>query len=156
VVVDSTYLLPSLGISVKGLEAEDIQHISKYGGKVEYCYPTPLLAEILAKAAKEALRRKLTVLPREACEGLKALLTGLVVSLEVPTVDSLMLAAELWMKGHRDIMDDVAYAHAVKSQAYFMTLDEAFKSFLSKKGYTLEVIVTHKDLEKLTAQANEN
>jgi len=123
---------------------------------VEYCYPTPLLAEILAKAAKEALRRKLTVLPREACEGLKALLTGLVVSLEVPTVDSLMLAAELWMKGHRDIMDDVAYAHAVKSQAYFMTLDEAFKSFLSKKGYTLEVIVTHKDLEKLTAQANEN
>ena len=123
---------------------------------MEYCYPTPLLAEILAKAAKEALRRKLTVLPREACEGLKALLTGLVVSLEVPTVDSLMLAAELWMKGHRDIMDDVAYAHAVKSQAYFMTLDEAFKSFLSKKGYTLEVIVTHKDLEKLTAQANEN
>ncbi|MEM2313090.1 MAG: hypothetical protein QXK12_07680 [Candidatus Nezhaarchaeales archaeon] len=60
------------------------------------------------------------------------------------------------MKGHRDIMDDMAYAHAVKSQAYFMTLDEAFKSLLSKKGYTLEVIVTHKDLEKLTAQVNEN
>ncbi|MBS7612544.1 hypothetical protein KEJ27_10180 [Candidatus Bathyarchaeota archaeon] len=154
--VDSTYLLPSLGISVKGLEAEDIQHISKYDGKVKYCYPTPLLAEILAKAAKESLKRKLTVPPREACEGLKALLAGLAVSLEVPAVDSLMLAAELWMKGHRDIMDDMAYAHAVKSQAYFMTLDEAFKSFLSRKGYTLEVIVTHKDLEKLTLQANEN
>lgn len=145
-----------LGISVKGIEAEDIKHISKYSEKVEYCYSTPLLAEILAKAAKEALKRKLTVLPREACEGLKALLTGLAVSLELPTVDSLMIAAELWMKGHRDVMDDMAYAHAVKSQAYFMTLDESFKSFISKKGHTLEVIVTHKDLEKLTVKANQN
>jgi len=26
------------------------------------------------------------------------------------------LAAELWIKGHRDIMDNMAYAHAVKTQ----------------------------------------
>jgi hypothetical protein len=30
-----------------------------------------------------------------------------------------------------------------------MTLDEAFKNSLSEKSYPLEVVITHKDLEKL-------
>lgn len=72
--VDSIYLLPSLGISAKSLQAEDIQLISKHREKVEFCYPAPLITELLAKAAKEALKKKLKGLPEEACEGFKSLL----------------------------------------------------------------------------------
>jgi PIN domain nuclease of toxin-antitoxin system len=68
---------------------------------------------------------------------------------ELPTTESLTLAAELWIKGHRDIMDNLAYAHAVKTQGYLMTLDEAFKSFLAENGYPLKFTVTHEDLEKI-------
>ena len=145
--VDSTYLLPSLGISVKGIEAEDIQLISKFRESVEYCYPAPLLVELVAKAAKEASKRELKSLPEEAVEGLKALLAGLGVAVELPEPNGLVLAAELWIKGHRDIMDNMAYAHAVKTQAYFMTLDEAFGRFLSEKGYASDVLITHRNLK---------
>lgn len=148
--VDSTYLLPSLGISVKGLEVEDIQLISKLRESVEYCYPAPLLVELVAKAAREALKKKLKSLPEEAVEGLKALLAGLGVAVELPEPNGLVLAAELWIKGHRDIMDNMAYAHAVKTQAYFMTLDEAFRHFLSEKGYALDVVITHRNLKNVT------
>jgi hypothetical protein len=148
-VVDSTYLLPSLGISVKGLEVDDIQLISKFREGVEYCYPAPLLVELVAKAAREASKKKLKSLPREAVEGLKALLAGLGVAVELPEPNGLVLAAELWIEGHRDIMDNMAYAHAVKTQAYFMTLDEAFRRFLSEKGYALDVVITHRELKNV-------
>jgi len=151
-VVDSTYMLPSLGISVKGLEAEDIQLISKFRESVEYCYPAPLLVELVAKAAKEASKRGLKSLPKEAVDGFRALLAGLGVAVELPEPNGLELAAELWMRGHRDIMDDMAYAHAVKTQAYLMTLNEAFRRFLSEKGYSLDVVITHRELENVTRE----
>lgn len=138
-----------MGISVRGLGVKDLQLISRLGEDIEYIYPAPLLAELLAKAAKEALKKNLKTLPKEAVEGLKALLAGLAVAIELPDPNSLALAAELWIKGHRDIMDDVAYAHAVKTKAYFMTLDESFRSFLSEKGYTLDTLITHKNLENV-------
>ena len=149
VVVDSTYLLPSLGISIKNLKTEDVQLISKFRENIEYCYPAPLLTELVAKAAKEASKKKLKSLPGEAVEGFKALLAGLGVAVELPDPNGLVLAAELWIKGHRDIMDNIAYAHAAKTQAYFMTMDEAFKHFLSQKGYTLDIVITHLDLKNV-------
>jgi predicted nucleic acid-binding protein len=153
VVVDSTYLLPSLGISVKGLEAEDIQLIRRLRERIEYCYPAPLLAELVAKAAREASKKGLRGLPREAVDGFRALLVGLDVAVESPEPDSLEIAAELWIRGHRDIMDNMAYAHAVKTQAYFMTLDETFRRFLSEKGYSLDAVITHRELEKVTRES---
>jgi len=154
-VVDSTYLLPSLGISVKGLQAEDIQLISRFRESAEYCYPAPLLVELVAKAAREASKRKLKSLPEEAIEGLRALLAGSGVVVELPDPNGLVLAAELWIKGHRDIMDNMAYAHAVKTQAYFMTLDEAFRRFLSENGYALDIVITHRNLKNVTRKGDE-
>ncbi|MCK4478271.1 hypothetical protein KAU88_07065, partial [Candidatus Bathyarchaeota archaeon] len=119
---------------------------------VEYCYPAPLLVELVAKAAKEASKRGLKGLPKEAVDGFRALLAGLGVAVELPEPNGLELAAELWMRGHRDIMDDMAYAHAVKTQAYLMTLDEAFRRFLSEKGYSLDVVITHRELENVTRE----
>jgi len=123
--------------------------ISKFRENVEYCYPAPLLTELVAKAAKEASKKKLNTLPREAVEGFKALLAGLGVAVELPDPNGLVLAAELWIKGHRDIMDNIAYAHAAKTQAYFMTMDEAFKHFLSEKDYALDIVITHLDLKNV-------
>lgn len=148
-VLDTTYLLPSLGISVKEIGEEDIRGIMKHGSEAEYLYPSPLLAELLAKVAKEASKRGITGLPAEACDGLRALLAGLTVTVETPTIDSLILAAELWIRGHRDIMDNVAYAHALKTKAYFMTLDETLKKFLAEKGYPTSIIINHKELRNV-------
>ena len=149
VVVDSTYLLPSLGISVKSLDPEDIRLIRRLRERVDYCYPAPLIAELVAKAAREASKRGLKSLPREALDGFRALLAGLDVDVELPEPSGLELAAELWIRGHRDIMDNVAYAHAVKTQAYLMTLDETFRRFLSENGYTLDIVITHRELENI-------
>jgi len=107
----------------------------------------------VAKAAREASKRGLKSLPREAVDGFRALLAGLDVGVELPDPSSLELAAELWIRGHRDIMDDTAYAHAVKTQAYLMTLDEAFRRFLSEKGYALDIVITHRELENITKEA---
>lgn len=155
VVVDSTYLLPSLGISVKSLRAEDIQLIRRLRERAEYCYPAPLLAELVAKAAREASKKGLKGLPREAVDGFRALLAGLDIAVELPEPNGLELAAELWIGGHKDIMDNMAYAHAVKTQAYLMTIDETFRHFLSDKGYPLDVVITHRDLENVTSEDNE-
>jgi len=152
VVVDSTYLLPSLGISVRSLEAGDIQLIRRLRERAEYCYPAPLLAELVAKAAREALKKGLKSLPREALDGFRALLAGLGIAVEVPEPNGLELAAEFWIRGHKDLMDNMAYAHALKTQAYFMTLDETFRRFLSEKGYPLDIVITHRELENVTRE----
>ena len=149
IVIDSTYLLPSLGISVQSLEAEDIQLIRMLRENAEYCYLAPMLAELVAKAAREASKRGLKSLPREALDGFRAILAGLDVAIEIPEPNGLELAAELWIRGHRDIMDNMSYAHALKTQAYLMTLDKTFKRFLSEKGYPLDIVITHRELENI-------
>lgn len=111
-----------------------------------------MLAELVAKAAKEASKKRLKSLPTEAVDGFRALLAGLDVAVELPEPNGLELAAELWMRGHRDIMDNMAYAHAVKTRAYLMTLDETFRRFLSEKGYPLDIVITHRELENVTKE----
>jgi len=56
-------------------------------------------------------------------------------------------SAELWIKGHKDMMDNKGYAQAVKTRGYFMALDKAFKQFLIEKSYSSDEVVTHDDLE---------
>jgi len=153
-VVDSTYLLPSLGISVKNLRPKDIELINKLREHIEYSYPTPLLAELVGKAAREASKRDLKILPEEAVEGFRALLAGVGVTVELPEPDGLALAAELWIRGHRDIMDNIAYAHAVKTRGYFMTMDKAFTEFLTEKGYFLDAVITHENLESIVKKSD--
>ena len=69
--------------------------------------------------------------------------------MELPEPDGLALASELWIRGHKDIMDNIAYAQAVKSRGYFMTLDKAFKQFLLANGYSVDEVITHESLESI-------
>lgn len=98
VVLDATCILPSLGASVR--EVEDTRAIMEYGKDVECFYPSPLLAELLAKVAEEASKRGSPSFRLRLVRGLRALLAGLTVRVENPPVDSLVLAAELWIRGH--------------------------------------------------------
>lgn len=53
----------------------------------------------MVKAAREASKKKLKKLPEEAVEGLKALLAGSSVVVELPDPNGLVLVTELWRSG---------------------------------------------------------
>ena len=53
-VLDTTYVLPMLGIEVEGLERESLNYIIKH---YELYYPATLLVELKGVVFKEAKRR---------------------------------------------------------------------------------------------------
>ena len=143
-VLDTTYVLPMLGIEVEGLERETLNHIIKH---YELYYPATLLVELEGVVFKEAKRRGLENLPEQVVEGFNSIVYAGVINIISPVGEDLKVIYYLVKLGWKDIFDAALYATALRLNAKALTMDEYFKKFLKKRGLQYDLLITHKELK---------
>lgn len=148
VVIDTLFLLPILGIEVEEINKEDIILLKNLSDKILFIYPAPMLIELLGKALRKAKENNLKFLPEEAAKGLRLILSNIFVKVKIPDTRSLLLASQIWLKGHKDILDNIAYAYSRTLNSLLLTLDENLTNFLKKNNYPTNNIVNINELIK--------
>jgi len=136
-VVDTTFLLPYLGIKVRGLDEDVLSSLSP-------CYPVIMLVELLGVLYKEAKKKGLEELPEQALEGFNSIVYGKEVKLIFPTEEDLRLGYEVMRRGWKDIFDVMLYATAKRLEIKALTMDSSFKNFLKESNLDHEVLEVFK------------
>jgi len=132
-VVDTTFLLPYLGIRVRGLDEDVLSSLLP-------CYPIIMLVELLGVLYKEAKKKGLQELPEQALEGFNSIVYGKDIKLIFPTEEDLCLGYEVMRRGWKDIFDVMLYATAKRLGIKALTMDSSFKSFLREAKLDHEVL----------------
>jgi len=136
-VIDTTFLLPYLGIRVRGLDEDVLSSLSP-------CYPVIMLVELLGVLYKEAKKKELEELPEQALEGFNSIVYGKEVKLIFPTEEDLRLGYEVMRRGWKDIFDVMLYATAKRLEIKALTMDSSFKKFLKEANLDHEVLEVFK------------
>ncbi|MCD6095295.1 MAG: hypothetical protein J7J99_01860 [Thermoprotei archaeon] len=151
ILLDSTYILLSFGIKVKGISDDHIVRLREayLQGQIKFYCLTIVWIEIIGKVCKESERLGVDVhdILRVA---IKSLLESGFYQWIAPNAEAVKLAFELRMLGHKDIIDNLLYATSITEDMVFLTMDEEFKEFLRRNGFNTENIMNHEQLlEKL-------
>jgi len=141
--LDTSYVLPQLGVEVEGIE--DLNEILE---KRELYYPMVMVAELEAVVLKEAKKKGLERVPKQALEGLDYLVYSGSISLVPPRGEDLESTYHVLNRGWRDLFDATLYATAIRLRTEALTLDSAFKRFLKENGLEHTLLITHKELER--------
>ena len=126
ILLDTTYLLPIIGIGVEGID-ETIKLLKKLREKgVKYYYTHFNILEMLGKLSRIKYDEKI-------------LLTGLISIIEEfnqlnPTVESYIKALKLRKKGFKDLIDLLLYTTSLANNIPFLTRDKDLIEFLQKHG----------------------
>lgn len=143
IVIDTTYLLPVVGLAVKGLRREDYNYILE---NYQMFYPVPLLAELSAVIVKQVRKEKLEEIPKQAIEGLNSIVYLETINLVLPDGEDLKTIFKLLNLGWKDIFDSILYATAIRLNMRILTMDKSFKKFLREKGLRYELLISHEQL----------
>ncbi|ACP36374.1 conserved hypothetical protein [Sulfolobus islandicus L.S.2.15] len=131
-IVDTSFLLPLVGIKVKGIKDELLE------GRAIY-YPNLMLTELLAVIFKEAKKLKLDKVPEEAMKGLIYVLSNVklipIEELEIETI------YEILNKGWKDIFDAILYTAYKSTKIPLVTMDKSFYNFLKEKGIDAKGVI---------------
>ncbi|MHA1676286.1 MAG: hypothetical protein ACTSU6_03825 [Candidatus Njordarchaeales archaeon] len=147
VLLDTTYLLPTFGISVEGLTEKHLIELRQLRLKkhVEYYCIDIIWIELLGKIYKEQKKRRKNI-DAYLDLSIKALKsTDFYKWITVPP-DALILAFKIRKLGHKDQIDNVLYATAKVNNMIFLTMDNEFKTFLTEKGFDTQILKDHTEL----------
>jgi hypothetical protein len=147
VLVDSSFLLPTLGVRVAQISDSDMMELAKLRSRVSFFCLYQSLVEVLGKVARAAASDRSTLETVEA--GLRSLLESGVYTWISPGVEALVEALKMKRKGHRDMIDNMLYATASERRTLFLSLDKNLIEFLAKNGYSTESVVDVKKLRSL-------
>lgn len=150
VLLDTTYLLPTFGVKVRGLDDEALSKLRELGFSEEvryYCSPV-VWVELIGKIAREAEARG------EDLEDLvekstRSILESGFYHWVYPSKEAVKLAYRMRKLGHRDVIDNLLYSTAFTEGKMFLSMDSAFREFLEKKGLETSIFISHEDLFKL-------
>lgn len=143
--LDTSYVLPHLGVEVRGLENLD----EALEGRRLY-YPMAMMAELEAVVLREVRRNGLEKVPRQASEGLDYLVYGGVIGLVPPRGEDLESMRHVLNVGWRDLFDAILYATASRMGVEALTLDSTFRKFLEEKGLRHNLMIIRDELEKVS------
>jgi len=149
IIIDTSFLLPILGIEVEEINSSYITLLREVSEKAELLYPSPMIIELLGKSLKKARELGFKGLPIEAIKGLEIILSGVFIKIISPDIRALTLASKIWLEGHRDLLDNIAYACSQSLNALFLTMDEELITFLKQNNYPINNIVDLARLRKL-------
>ena len=138
-IVDTSFLLPYVGIKVRGLDESIIE-------RRQIHYPSIMLIELLAVIVKEAKKANLPKLPERAVGGLTFILSN--VSLIPFEVLDVNLVYEVISKGWNDIFDAVLYSASVSTGLPLLSMDRTFYEFLRANGFDTGNFVLYQQLGK--------
>ncbi len=134
ILLDSTYLLPIIGIDVVGLE-ETLTILKELydKGLAEYYYTPFNLIEVLGKIAKTRYDEN------RVRQGLTAIVERF--NLVFPTIEGYLKALKLRTLGHRDFIDLLLYTTSLTRGLKFLTRDRDLIEFLNRVGEDIDVIL---------------
>ena len=135
--LDSTYLLPIVGVEVEGIEdALILLKKLRDKGEAEYYYTPFNLFEIIGKLSR------LSYDPDRVAIGLTAIEEEF--KLIQPTYQGYLKALALRVKGYRDLIDLLLYATSQTSNIIFLTRDYALIKFLRENHEDVSKILDEK------------
>jgi len=149
VLVDSTFLLPTLGVKVTQISESDLHDLAVLRPKLRYLCLYQSLVEVLGKVGRLMPADNEILLSIDA--GLRSLFDSGVYNWISPTVAAMVEALQIRRKGHRDMIDNLLYATASDRGIVFLTLDRELTTFLSEHSYSTENIIDIKRLKKLVS-----
>jgi len=125
ILLDTTFLLPTLGINVKDYD-EVYKKLKNY---VVYISRYSILEAlwVLNSFKKRGYYNEKTV--REGLDSL--LLNNRFMKIDEPP-EALILSMKLYDLGHRDLIDNLLYSIAYTSDLLFLTVDDKFMKFIEK------------------------
>lgn len=137
VLLDTSFLLPTLGVDVREITSSDLELIRTASKKARFHCSYVSFVEILGLVGKESKR----VDSKTVSSGLGSLLGSGLYEWTNPSPAAIRLALELRTKGHKDNIDNLLYATAADSKMLFLSLDDDLRRFLAKAGYDTSLIV---------------
>jgi PIN domain nuclease of toxin-antitoxin system len=142
--LDTSYLLPILGIEIKGIQ-EAFEKIEKnYEKEKEKLYFTRIsLFEALGKISKIAFDEK------RVQQGLQAILESEIIIEVITPVEAYLSAMKLKKKGFKDFIDLLLFETARTNKMQMLTRDKTLLQFITDNTKEKKWILTEKEfLEK--------
>lgn len=147
VLLDTTFLLPTLGIEVGEITRRDLESLKSVSeGGTKLCCSYLSFVEIFGKLAKATRAQKVDDAMKE---GIKSLVESDTYSWVSPSAEALKTALDLRLKGHKDNIDNILYSIALSSKMPFLSLDTTLKKFLKRNGYDESIVVGVSELSRL-------
>ena len=139
ILLDTTYLLPVVGIDVEGVE-KPLTMLKKLReeGRVEIYYTPFNILEILGKLSRMDYDRERVEL------GLRAIRESFKIA--YPTVKGYMKALELRKKGFKDFIDLLLYTTSRTRRLNFLTRDRDLIEFLKSVGENVDNVIYEEEL----------
>ena len=150
VLLDTTYLLPTFGVRVRGLDDDALVKLRELGssGEVRYYCSSVIWVELIGKVAREAKARG-EDLEDLVVDSARSLLESDFCRWIHPSKEAIKLAYRMRKLGHRDVIDNLLYSMAVTEGMRFLSMDSAFHRFLEEIGFETDVLISHEDLFRL-------
>ena len=139
ILLDTTYLLPIVGVDVVGVE--QALHVLKKlrdQGVAEYYYTQYNIFEILGKLGRiryDVERVTIGLLAIE--EGFKQV---------EPSLKGWLKALELRSKGYKDLIDLLLYATSLTHNLIFLTRDKQLIEFLKRNNENIDLVMYEEEL----------
>ncbi len=147
VLIDSTFLLPTLGVKVAQISESDLNELAKLRSKTNFFCIFQSLVEVLGKVGRAWTSDENPLETVE--EGLRSLLESGVYTWISPSIRALLDALQIRRKGHKDMIDNMLYSTASDLGMLFLSLDIDFTEFLRENQYSTDAIVDIKKLRSL-------
>lgn len=144
VLLDTSFILPTLGISVSGAIMEGIGNLAEIK-QIEIYYSRLSILESLWVATRIEDR---TFEPETFALGLRSIIEGGRYARVEEGSEIFSEALKLYRLGHKDMIDNILYATATQLDMLLLTLDEELKKFVHKKELK-DVFISQDELAAL-------
>lgn len=143
ILLDTTYLLPILGVEVKEanhtLKKVRTLHLE---GRIKLYYSPFSLLEALGKIAKSPFDEE------RIRNGLTSITKSRVFTEILPTASGYLEALKLRSKGFTDLIDLLLYQTAATNHLKWLTKDQKILSFIKKMGKNQKPILQEKEFNQ--------
>ncbi|MCC6030926.1 MAG: PIN domain nuclease [Desulfurococcales archaeon] len=125
ILLDTSFLLPFLGFKTDDIIINTLPKLRRY-----YLYYSDLsLLEALWKISKIVKKENLEII----IEGIRLIKKDLYhIRLDERAIE---IAINLYMLGHKDLIDDLLYGIAISQDLMFLSIDRSLESFIKEHGY---------------------
>ncbi|MEM1569825.1 MAG: PIN domain-containing protein [Candidatus Bathyarchaeia archaeon] len=132
VLVDTSFLLPAVGLDVE----EEVYDAIKHFHKVEICYIEASILEIMWKIVKLVPESEMNIV-RIGIEAIRSTYT-----LITPGALAFSEAYSLYHEAHKDLIDNLLYAVSYEQKIPLLTIDQGFIQALKLHGRDISNIIT--------------
>ncbi len=141
ILLDTSFLLPSLGIEVEQSVTEALSKLND--GKIKLFYSDLSLLECSWMAIKQI--KKGNYQDAIYRKGLLSITKTGYYDMVPTDANDYLVALRFYQNGHTDMIDNLLYATALSNQCQFLTIDEQLGRFIKAKKYE-NIILTPKGL----------